>query len=64
MNRDGLRKVTKEEFYLSLKSDQRDIMPSVAHSPRYDPQIGYVSKWLDRNGKLFGLSDNTGYWLV
>lgn len=48
----GLRRVSHDEFFASLKADPRDIMPTIAGKNAN----GYVSHWRDKNGRMFGLT--------
>lgn len=56
-----MRQVSQEEFYAALKADPRDIMPTIPGG--YGP-AGYTSEWRDKNRRLFGISNNDGYWLA
>lgn len=59
-----MQEVSKAAFYAALFADPRDIMPSLANSPRWQEGVGYIAEWRDRSGRLFGKSDNRGYWLA
>lgn len=54
-------KVSRAEFFSALDTDPRDIMPKPVG--RYIDCDGYTSEWRDRNGVLFGKSNNVGYWM-
>jgi hypothetical protein len=46
---DGMKEVSKDEFFEALYSDKRDIMPSVSESPNY-------SVWMTPQRNVWGYS--------
>jgi hypothetical protein len=59
-----MNKVSKEEFYAVLFANNNDIMPHLGQQ-KYDVEKGYTSTWkYRRTDEVFGVSDNTGYWLT
>ena len=44
---DGMKEVTKDEFFEALYADKRDIMPSVSESPNY-------SVWMTPQRNVWG----------